>query len=229
MISTSSPFAPIERQDLPNLAVRQLRKLIVGGRLAPGTPLVEREVSAQLGVSRTPLREALAELSREGLVTARGGRGLQVAPLDPDEVRQIYPVIAALERCALAAASPFTPGQLDELHRTNDLFWESEQDPVARVELNDRWHHLLIATSENRVAADLLAPLKRRAHRYELSYLADSKLVQRSAREHAGIHAALARGDNEAAAKKLDAHWRVGVELMLAAIAARNELSPNLN
>src|SRR5690349_4617973 len=95
---------------------RVLREHIVEGRLAPGERLSERDLGARLGVSRTPLREALRLLAAERLVEVRPRRGARVAPLDSTVVEDVYPVLACLERLAVdLACRHIADGQLGEL------------------------------------------------------------------------------------------------------------------
>ncbi|WP_367307505.1 GntR family transcriptional regulator [Demequina lignilytica] len=84
---------------------RALRDEILDGTLAPGAPLAEIEQSARLGVSRTPLREALSRLQGDGLVAARGARGLEVAGLTLDDVRELFEIREALEAKAARLAA----------------------------------------------------------------------------------------------------------------------------
>lgn len=83
-----------------SLAYRRLREAIVSNRLAPGTPLRAASLAADLGVSATPIREALIRLEAEGLVVWRQNRGATVAPLSADEVRHVYDVRSVLEGLA---------------------------------------------------------------------------------------------------------------------------------
>ena len=107
---------PLARSTLPQAAAERLRALIVEGTLAPGTRLNERELSEQLGVSRTPLREAFRLLASEGLLDQLPNRGVQVAALSRDDVRQAFEVMAALEGLAgELAAARVTPADLADL------------------------------------------------------------------------------------------------------------------
>src|SRR3954468_5597360 len=95
---------------------RVLRQQIVEGALAPGERLSERDLGARLGVSRTPLREALRLLAGERLVEVQPRRGARVAPLDSNVVEDVYPVLACLERLAVdLACRQIGEAQLDEL------------------------------------------------------------------------------------------------------------------
>ena len=91
---------PIARSTLPEAAAERLRTLIIEGSLAPGTRLNERELSEQLGVSRTPLREAFRILAGDGLLVQLPNRGAQVVALSAEDVRHAFDVMGALEGLA---------------------------------------------------------------------------------------------------------------------------------
>jgi len=90
----------IERQTLPAVVVERLSELIIQGELAPGARLNERELCARLGVSRTPLREALRRLAHDGLVTLQPNRGAFVTEMSRDAVADSFELMAALEALA---------------------------------------------------------------------------------------------------------------------------------
>jgi DNA-binding GntR family transcriptional regulator len=93
-----------------------LRDLIVEGALAPGSRISERELCARFGISRTPLREALKVLAREGLIELLPNRGARVARLDPKDVADMFDLMGALEALAgRLAARRITEPELDEI------------------------------------------------------------------------------------------------------------------
>ena len=122
----------IARSTLPQVAAERLRALIIEGILAPGARLNERELSEQLGLSRTPLREAFRLLAAEGLLLQLPNRGVQVLALSREDVRHAFEVMASLEGLAgELAAARVTDADLDDLkalqgdlekaHRRRDL------------------------------------------------------------------------------------------------------------
>ena len=122
----------IARSTLPQVAAERLRALIIEGILAPGARLNERELSEQLGLSRTPLREAFRLLAAEGLLLQLPNRGVQVVALSREDVRHAFEVMASLEGLAgELAAARVTDADLDDLkalqgdlekaHRRRDL------------------------------------------------------------------------------------------------------------
>src|SRR3954470_12864546 len=100
-MAADRPFPPIASPLLIEEIARVLREQIVQGALEPGLRLSERDLGARLGVSRTPLREALRLLAGERLVEVLPRRGARVAPLDQDVVEEVFPVLSCLERLAV--------------------------------------------------------------------------------------------------------------------------------
>jgi DNA-binding GntR family transcriptional regulator len=100
-----------KREDLRDQTYVQLRKAILSGPIRPGTVLVQEQLAEQLGISRTPVRDALDRLANEGLVVRSPGGRIQVAPFSLDELHEKYAVRQALETLALRLAAPHLAGQ----------------------------------------------------------------------------------------------------------------------
>lgn len=215
---------PVARQLLRRDVSSHLRELVLEGTLPPGESIGENLVASQLGVSRTPLREALLQLEHDGIVDAHPGRGFVVRPLAAREVDEVYPLVWVLERVALESADLPDSARLAELRRLNEQF-RAESDPRRRVELDLEWHRLLRSGCQNRRLQAFVASLKHVIHRYEVHYMADAGRVSRSVREHRQIIAALGARDRRRAAEALEAHWRGGRDAVLAAVAADPELA----
>lgn len=196
-----------------------LRRAIVTARLTPGTRIIERDVAAELHVSRTPVRDALARLEREGLVTAVPGRQrrlLQIAPLSVRELRQTSAATAALEGIGAAEAASrrkadrlALAGELDSVLDTAAEEMASEGGSFARaLELDERFHRMLADDFlEPSVAACLESA---RSHVYRYVWMFSPKSGVDAARfqsEHAPIVAALRRGDATAVRAALEGNW----------------------
>jgi DNA-binding GntR family transcriptional regulator len=169
-----------------------LRERIVKGEFRPGNRLQDVQLAAELGVSRTPIREALLRLEREGLVESDPNRGFFVAQLSRKEVLETYPMVWALECLALESAEPPTPPQIQALRQINaDM--SATADPLHRQELDLRWHQTLLESCPNERLKDFLAALKQIVRRYECVYMRDPALVRRSVRDHAEILEAIVK------------------------------------
>ena len=196
-----------------------LRRAIVTARLTPGARIIERDVAAELGVSRTPVREALSRLEREGLVTAVPGRQrslLQIAPLTARELRQASAATAALEGIGAAEATSQRKADRLVLARQLDSLLDSvakemapESGSFARaLELDERFHRML---ADDFLEPSMAACLESaRSHVYRYVWMFSPKTGVTAARfksEHAPIVAALRRGDAAAVRTALERQW----------------------
>ena len=178
-----------------------IRSKILGGQFKPGERLVEDRLSAELGVSRVPVREALLALSMQGLVDIEPRRGASVAEVTPETVAELVEVRALLEGLnARLAARHHEPGivaQLrDTLQRGNAAAESSTAEELAR--LNAEFHERLAVASRNVVLSEVMRSLRDRT---SLAFALNSRTRAREDwREHAGILAAVIDGDEELAA-----------------------------
>lgn len=181
---------------------------LVSGAIAVGENINEPELAEALGVSRTPLREALLSLERDGILEARPGRGWWVAPLTPELVHELYPIIGALE--ALAVRS--TPKQqltelLEKLDRINVSRAQARDAGHAR-EIDDEWHNLLLSRCPNARLLHEIDILKRNVvYRYEHPYITSGRDVDESIAQHGAVTKALREGKVAAASKALEQSW----------------------
>ena len=198
------------RQDV----VPEIRKSILAGRMKPGAKIIESRLATTLGVSRTPLREALLHLEREGLVRSDVRRGFTVEPLSTREVRETYPLLATLECHAVRTSALFLSPLLPALERMNAQFRRARSAQRA-LELDTSWHDTLISLSNNSRLAGLIASLRRTIRRYELIYMSDTSLLPTSAAQHDAIIAALRKPDMETALEAIEANYILGMRVVL--------------
>lgn len=193
----------------------ELRDLVVDGDLLPGAPLVQEQIAERLGVSRTPVREALGRLVHEGLVEWVAGGGYVVRDLGDQQITEVYQVRQNLESMALRLAS----GRHDRV-RLARLTMLVEQmaatrpgEVAAHFELNRAFHRALVEPCGNALLVTMIDqlwdhPVNRRITR---SYvLADPSNVDRMVAEHRALVAAAAAGDEEALLERYAAHVRDG-------------------
>jgi len=192
-----------------------LRIRIVEGQLLPGSRLQDVQLAGELGVSRTPIREALLRLAGEGLVENDPNRGFFVAPLSRKEVLEIYPMVWALECLALDSSELPTPPQIQALRQINAEMAAGATHPLRRQELDLRWHQTLLESCGNVRLKECLAGLKQIVRRYECIYMSDAALVRRSVRDHAEILEALVKRKPRLASRLLERNWRAGMESVL--------------
>lgn len=207
----------IERQPLRASISNEIQKRIATGALHAGTSLNEPALAAELGVSRTPLREALLTLEHEGLLEARPGQGWIVAPLTANVAAEVYPMVAALEILALqTSVLPKPSKRLSKLTGINARMLRATHDSFAAQQLDDEWHKLLVADCPNGRLLDTIASLKRVVHRYEYAYMRDTGSVPTSVREHEAIIAALRADDLERATAILQSNWSRAARVLMS-------------
>jgi DNA-binding GntR family transcriptional regulator len=212
------------RREATSSAYRRMRDLIVAGRLAPGAPLVEAELSERLGVSRTPVRAALQRLQQEGFAGAsRAGTMLRaiVAPLTADDMREVFLMAGALESTAARLAAGLDTGSraslADEMERlAGDLRAASASRPpdvVRAHDLHARFHRAFAtAAAGPRLLAELEV-LQPQAERYGRVYSsAVVSAFDEAARDHSAIVEALRAGDADDIERAVGREWRGAVE-----------------
>lgn len=155
----------------------RIRDLIVDGTLAPGEQLRDTEVAEWLGVSRTPVREALLRLQQAGLVAAQPGRATYVTTVDDRATRHAQSVVAAMHRLAVEeAVGQLTADDLSRMRAANRRFAKAirEKDVDAALEADDELHRIPVEASGNTALATVLeqfTPLLRRVERLRFASL----------------------------------------------------------
>ncbi|MEV6879964.1 GntR family transcriptional regulator [Amycolatopsis sp. NPDC051128] len=195
------------RTPLRSDLIEEITARVLDGRLAAGTRVNEVHLARELGVSRTPLREALIGLTGRGLLVSAPGRGFLVPPFDPDEARRLYPLVAELEALALRWTSPLElAGLPDALDAVADEM-AAAPDGADPSEVDDRWHALLLSRCPNPHLLRLIEQTKPLLKRYESGYFARADRAEESIGEHRRIAAALRDGDVRTASAVLVRNW----------------------
>jgi DNA-binding GntR family transcriptional regulator len=202
----------IVRAPLGDQVYLQILQRIQQGDLEPGARLRDAAIAAQLGVSRTPVREALLRLAREGVLSADVGRGFRLTPLDPAELRDIGSILGALEPLALEQSTEPRPEQMSRLAGIVRQLEQTRGDVAACIALDDEFHRTLLEGCPNRRLLALVETLRRGLRRYLHHYLERGGRVSLSALPHSRIADALHRGDRAAARQLLERKWRRGID-----------------
>jgi DNA-binding GntR family transcriptional regulator len=210
----------IVRDNISDSVAVELRNRIVNGRLPAGERINEVHLAQQLGVSRTPLREALARLAHEGALRAVPRIGYFVRPLTLEEFAQIYAIRPLLDPEALRLAGIPSRERLERLREINAEL-EEARDADAIIDLDDRWHLELIVECPNAVLLELIQQFIRRTRRYEIALMREQPNVALAAATHKRILAALRRRDLDAACAALRVNLQTGNEPIIAWLAAR--------
>lgn len=204
--ATSAPVRTTLLRDTVHL---RLRDAIVDGTLAPGEIVRDTELANWLGVSRTPVREALLRLGESGLVRAAPGRSTVVAEIDLAEVREAHAVVATMHRLAVAeAVARLTSADLDRMREANARFAAAidGHDTDAALAADDAFHAVAVDASANRALATVLdqfGPVVRRLERLRFASLAGAVSVVL----HDRLVTACEAGDAEAAAEVAFRTW----------------------
>ena len=188
--------------------VEAITTAIVERRLAPGTKLVEQKLADIFGVSRTIVRQALNQLSRDRLVTLEPARGAFVATPSVEEARQVFEVRTLIEgELVRRLATGITDAQLRELrqHLAEERTAVARTDVPGRTRLLADFHIVLARMLGNEVLAELLEDLLSRSSLISLMYQS-SHSAEASQQEHEAVVEALARRDGRAAARLMQAH-----------------------
>lgn len=199
----------VARSLLRDDAYKALRKAIVDGTLAPGERLRDDELSRWLGVSRTPIREALARLEQAGLVQTQPGRHTIVSPVDVREARAAQSVAAAMHELAVREAiTNISACDLAAMRHANARFAAAldAHDPDAALAADDEFHAIAVEASANPYIAAVLeqvTPVLRRLERIRFA----SRDGRHSVALHEQIIARCEAGDGEGAGHAARANW----------------------
>jgi DNA-binding GntR family transcriptional regulator len=197
------------RANLHETVVGQLRDIIVEGILAPGARIAERQLCESLGVSRTPLREALKVLASEGLVELLPNRGARVARLDDSDIENMFQVMGALE--ALAGSLACTQISEAELAEIAALHYEMlaqymRRDLPGYFRLNQAIHAAIVAAARNPILAATYQSLAARIRRARYFANLSDERWQHAVAEHEAILQTLQARDGPRLARLLEAH-----------------------
>ncbi|RPH46836.1 MAG: GntR family transcriptional regulator [Burkholderiales bacterium] len=200
---TASRTAAHTVASMVDRAYEAIRARILDNDWQPGHQALEQELALALGMSRTPVREALIRLQNEGLIEVVPRHGMRVLPLSPTDMRDIYDVLTSLEATAaeLAAARRPGPAELEPLEQASrDMSAALRIDDLhAWAEADERFHRLLLELSGNRLLVSLVENVWDRAHRARMFTLKLRKKPVQSTREHAAVVQAIRKGDAAAA------------------------------
>jgi DNA-binding GntR family transcriptional regulator len=212
----------ITRDNISDEVARAVRDMIVDGRLPAGERINEVHLSAQLGVSRTPLREALAKLAQEGALRSIPRIGYFVRELSLEEFEQIYDIRPLLDPEALRLSGLPSRERMERLAALNDKI-ERARDPNVIIDLDDEWHMELIADCPNKVLIDLIKQITQRTRRYEIALMREHKNIAVATANHKAIMAALRKRDLDAACAALRHNMRTGREPISKWLKARDK------
>ncbi|HEV2783242.1 MAG TPA: GntR family transcriptional regulator [Actinophytocola sp.] len=210
---------PIPRPEPLRASVyRRVVRLMTDGELEPGQTLTEAGLSKALGVSRTPVREALLQLEAEGVLQSTPARGFTVRELTATEATELFPILAALEALAVRQARP-TP-DLRTLRKL-DAELTAAEDPVTRWRLDTAFHETMVERCRNASLRALITRLRVTLSRYEIEYMRRAGGAQHTGgNRHAAIVDALAHRDLDGAADAIARNWQQSLDAVRTWLAA---------
>lgn len=186
---------------------RRVVRLMTGGELEPGQTITEAGLSKSLGVSRTPVREALLQLEAEGVLQSTPAKGFTVRELSKTEATELFPILASLEAFAVRLAKP-RPDVTRLRHLDEDL--SSQTDPVTCWRLDTAFHEKLIENCPNTSLRAMITRLRVTLSRYEIEYMrrAGRNWKHTVGSRHAAILDALAIRDLDGASEAIARNWQ---------------------
>ncbi len=194
---------------LREVVFRTLRKEILEGKLQPGERLMEIPLAEQIGVSRTPVREAIRMLEQEGLVMMVPRRGAFVAQMQEKGLIEVLEVRRVLEELtAELAAKRITHEQIEALEKVEITFEEELQkdnyNDMARAD--EDFHYLILAATDNQKLIQLLTNFREQMYRYRAAYLAHNTVYEGLRKEHREILEGLREHDAQKAVAAMKIH-----------------------
>lgn len=199
-----------------------LREMINQGELSEGARLIERELASQFSVSRIPMREAIQQLEREGLVETQRNRGAAVRRLTAEDVNEIYHLRALAEGEAIYRSTKIRDDETVARAALVHQLLAAAQSVQKQGELNREFHHILYRGCNNGRLLNLIAGLCSQIERYEhlqRRLLEDTPAFQQ---QHAAILAAFTRGDAEQAREETVRHLESARQVVLAIVTGNS-------
>lgn len=206
----------ITRRSLSSQVREVLLDRIRAGEVPWGESINEVKLAAELGVSRTPLREALISLASAGYIESVHGQGFSYLGMNTSELKEIAPVIASLESLALRLTPVAELPRLGkELMRQAKEFGQDTVSHSHLMAADDAWHQFMISQCPNEFLRNEIESIRTTLHRYESLIVPSTASINRVASEHQSIAKAMIAKDLPAAEEALHANWVNGVRRLI--------------
>ncbi|MCI9318610.1 MAG: GntR family transcriptional regulator [Lachnospiraceae bacterium] len=194
---------------LRDVVFNTLRQAILTGELKPGERLMEIHLAKKLGVSRTPIREAIRKLELEGLVTMIPRRGAEVAQITEKSMNDVLEVRRALDvLCVELACDRITEEELEQLKAACEAFEAAVKTKDAKkiAHADVALHDIIVCATGNQRLIQLVNNLSEQMYRYRFEYIKDSSQHERLVEEHRVIYQSLVEKDKEAVSQAAKTH-----------------------
>ncbi len=194
---------------LREIVYEELKMQILKGQIVPGTRMMEVEMAEEMGVSRTPIREAIRKLEKEGLVTIEPRKGAYASQISTKDMVDILEVRQNMEGLAAHyAALRMNDDQKKKLAEIADAYNKAvvENNTPDMIKYDTAFHHLIVEGSGNKMLVHMIEQLQELVLRFRYLYYDDFKRAEKMPREHKVIYEAILTGDTDKARKAADVH-----------------------
>lgn len=194
---------------LRDVVFKTLRQAILKGELEPGERLMEIQLAERLGVSRTPIREAIRKLELEGLVLMIPRKGAEVAKISENNLRDVLEVRRSLEELAIdLACQRITAEELESLNKAEVDFKAAigNGDAMQIAQTDEQFHEIIYNSTKNQKLVQILNNLREQMYRYRMEYLKDKRMHKTLVDEHEAIRKALKKHDPVKAGNAVKVH-----------------------
>ncbi len=202
-----------------------LRDAIIVGELRPGERLMEVKLAEKMGVSRTPVREAIRKLELEGLVDMIPRKGAHVADLSVKDIVDVLEVRASLDGlAALLAAERITDEEIDELNHVNSQFvsFLQKENLQGSIKKDVEFHEIIYRSSRNEKLIQIVSNLREQVQRFRVIYLKDYVNPKELEKEHKDIIDAICSKDSDLSRRVAQSHIKSQQESIINAIKRSN-------
>lgn len=209
---------------LRDVVFNTLRQAILRGELEPGERLMEIQLANKLGVSRTPIREAIRKLELEGLVAMIPRKGAEVAEITEKSLRDVLEVRGALEELAVKlACDRITQTEIEELKKAEREFEQILKcgDVTEYAEADVKFHDIIYHTTDNERLIQLLSNFREQMYRYRVEYLKHENLHETLLAEHERIIEMIEKRDVEKAIEVVCKHIDNQVEAVAGTLRTK--------
>lgn len=211
---------------LREIVFEALREAIINGTLGPGERLMEIQMAEEMGVSRTPVREAIRKLELEGFVVMVPRKGAYVAGLSMKDIADVFEIRAALESLAAGlAAERITEEELEQLERLLVKIGECVQrnDVDTLIEVDTEFHDVLFKATRNERLVQMISNLREQIQRYRTTSLASPGRMKYALEEHKKIVEAISDRNIEVAQQLAAEHIENAENIMLNILRERRD------
>jgi len=214
---------PMPQQSSKNYVLELLQHWIIDGTLMDGERISDAAIAERLGISRTPVREALLILESQGFVEIRRGRDTRVRPVHADDLYQLYPPLAALERVAARLAMPrMSSDAIQKLQMINENFARAleRRDVFEAMEHDEAFHDLIVDMADNHYIATFVANLQMHIRRLKYRFFSYALPGHASVLEHQAIIQAFETQDRNKLEITMESNWLRPMQELAQAISS---------